>query len=80
MSVDECIAAYTTLSQTLFRPYHRGALARIMLDPTMDMHKRSNDLENGIRDLIVSRGLSSDTKFLEGGRVRCKVLVRDHSF
>ncbi|KAF2148358.1 FabD/lysophospholipase-like protein [Myriangium duriaei CBS 260.36] len=72
MSVDECIEQYLILQDKLFRrSQHRPVTARSTVRP----HYDHVALEQGVKDLLRSRGLAEDTLFRNTNEIPCKVFV-----
>lgn len=71
MSVDDCIHAYLSLSQRVFRRRNSPATMTGRIQGRFD----SNELEGAIKQIIVAAGFPQDALLQESEDNKCKVLV-----
>ena len=69
MDVDECITAYTTLSDQIFQKKRHRVTLRGHIQGRFD----SDELERVIKEIIVKRGLEEDALLKDAQDAKCKV-------
>lgn len=72
MTVDECIAAYTSLSNKVFEKKHH----RFTLGLKVQGRFSSTELEKVVKEMVRGRGLGQGTLLKDSPDARCKVYVR----
>lgn len=68
MTVDECIDAYTTLSDRVFKKTSH----RVTINGKLQGRFDGDELERAVREILVRKGLSEDA-LLEDANAPCKV-------
>jgi hypothetical protein len=69
MNVDDCINAYTALSDQIFRKKRHRVTLKGHVQGMFD----SEELERAIKEIIVKRGLEEDALLKDSPDAKCKV-------
>lgn len=70
MTVDECINAYASLSDRVFRKvHHRVKMGRSEIQAQFD----SSELERAIKEIVINNGFQEDELLKDTQALTCKV-------
>ena len=69
MDIDECISAYTALSDRIFQKQRH----RVKINGKIQGRFNTAELERSIKEIIVQKGLQEDTLLKISDNARCKV-------
>lgn len=69
MTIDDCIKAYTALSDKVFQKRQH----RLKINGQFQGRFDSQALEQAIKDIVVSQGLDADAELQSAGDTKCKV-------
>ena len=72
MAVDECIDAYVSLSDRIFRKQRHCVTIQGRAQGRFD----SDELERAIKEIVARRGLEEDALLKDAPNANCKVSVR----
>lgn len=69
MTIDDCIKAYVSLSDRIFKKRRHAVTVRGKVQGRFD----SEELERVIKDIVVRQGLDKDALLLDSQSAQCKV-------
>lgn len=75
MTVDECIAAYASLSNKVFEKKHHRFTLGLTVGLKAQGRFSSTELEKVVKEIIRGRGLDQETLLKDSPDARCKVYV-----
>ena len=75
MTVDDCIDAYSSLSDRVFQKKNRRLGFGSLLRPKIQVQGRfdSDELKNAIKEIMVKQGLHEDELLKDAPDAKCKV-------
>jgi hypothetical protein len=74
MSVADCIAAYLSLSERVFRKTRHRVTMKAQIQGRFD----SEELARAIREVVAKQGLREDALLKDESKTACKVYVKLH--